>query len=381
MLWAVLIILGSVSAGAVLAFAPGKRDGWVGPVRSFALTAALSVVLVHLMPEAFEGAGILAVLGLALGFRARDRRARQKDLALEASYFGLVLHHVGDGLGLGAYTGELLAEPGSGGVVTALAAHVVPVVAIVVLTFDAVRGRRHALARAAGLALASLVGVAIAHSVPGGLFAAASPWVAAVVGGTLLHVVSHDLESDPPTSAGAKSAELLAALLGLLVSFVGVDIHAEPGKFGISHDFRLRFAEYSLEASPWVVGAWLAWGLARLKRGGDDTLRDALDLIIGKSGALLLFAVFLLAWLDVLLLGNHPGRPFADAHVHPLWLGATATLGAALLLRGAWLLGPRGFLAQVARLLGPRGHHGHAHHGHAHHEQADGSNDHDHGGS
>src|SRR5690606_12293237 len=96
--------------------------------------------------------------------------ASRRDIALEASYFGLLAHRVGDGIGLGAYTGELFASSARAGVVTALAAHAVPVVAIVVLTFDSVRGRGSALKRAAGLALASIVGVFIARAVPSEAF-------------------------------------------------------------------------------------------------------------------------------------------------------------------------------------------------------------------
>lgn len=151
MVWAICITLVSVGAGTLLAILPRRNDGWMGPARTFALTAALAIVLMHLMPEslhAIGGWGFLGFLGglLAPGLLERlgallwsarpDAKRSNRDLALEAGYAGLLLHRVGDGVGLGAFTGELQLSPGSGGVIAALAAHAVPVVAIVVLTFE-----------------------------------------------------------------------------------------------------------------------------------------------------------------------------------------------------------------------------------------------------
>jgi len=375
MLWAFLIIAASVAGGTLLAFLPAQRESWVGPMRSFALTAALSVVLVHLLPEAFEGAGARTLVALALGFvlpsvighlgawlwRAREGDAQPRDLALEASYFGLVLHHVGDGLGLGAYTGELLSQPGSGSVITALAAHVVPVVAIVVLTFDAVRGRGHALARALGLALASMVGVVLAGAVPGGLFAQASPWVAALVGGTLLHVVSHDLDSQAPRTPSARSWDLSAGVLGVLVSFVGGDVHASGGP-PLSELCADRFVEFGVEAAPWVLLA-LAVGTASVARAAGSWLA-AFDQLCRRFGPWLLAGTFALAWLDVLVAGSVRFRPLSQQHQHPLWLTASAGVLCLVLLRSAWLAGLRAWLGG---LLGAVQRHEHGDHpGHAH---------------
>lgn len=243
MLWAALIIVVSVGGGTVLAFLPRGRATWMGPVRTFALTAALSVVLLHLMPEALEVAGGWAVLVLIAGMFAPEAlgklgaslwrmrrgsdvgREQERHLALEASYFGVLLHRVGDGVGLGAFTGEMQAWSGSGGVVTALAAHAVPVVAIVVLTFDSVRGRGAALTRAVGLALASLVGVFLARGMPGETFVVVGPWIAAFVGGMLLHVVAHDLDEQPPQRTASRLLDLGLGALGFYISLLGTGAH------------------------------------------------------------------------------------------------------------------------------------------------------------
>ncbi|HSC88176.1 MAG TPA: hypothetical protein VLC09_12925 [Polyangiaceae bacterium] len=392
MLWAFLVIFGSVLAGALLAFVPTRRGNWLGPVRTFALTAALGVVLVHLMPEAFEGIGPMAALALAAGFwlpgwigrlgalafRAREPARRQQDLALEASYFGLLLHHVGDGIGLGAYTGELSSAAGSGGVVTALAAHVVPVVAIVVLTFDAVHGRGHALGRALGLAVASVLGVLLAHSLPGGVFATAGPWVAALVGGTLLHVVSHDLYSDPPEGSVGRSLDLLSGALGFLISWLGAEIHSEPGSSGLADQFGVRFFEFSIELAPVVLACWFVVARLSMRRAGyqrfdTSVFFDVLGRISRRTGPWIVASVFLLAWVDVLTLDGHPQRPFVVPHRHEPWLLCVAALAGLTLLSSVWTIGLRAWLG---RLMSPLGGHGHAHghsDGHAH------GDDHSHG--
>ena len=246
MLWAVLITFTSVVVGTALALLPKTREPWMGPVRTFALTAAFSVVVVHLLPNALLSVGALGLLifvaGLAspelLGkageafWTARKSSKRgesgsdhRRNVALEASYVGLLLHQVGDGVGLGAFTGEMNAVSGSAGVVVAIAAHSVPVVAIMVLSFDSVHGRGSALSRAVGLALASIIGVWISGNVPHDSVAEASAYISAFVAGTLLHVVMHDLAVDLPRTFVTRWLDLLAAALGIYVSLLGGHSH------------------------------------------------------------------------------------------------------------------------------------------------------------
>src|SRR5690606_16790954 len=111
MLWAFLIIILSVVFGTLLALVPKGHASWMGPMRTFALTAALSVVVLHLLPEALAGVGAVAIVIFLLGLftpellgklgaflwragREGDRGGNARDLALEASYFGLLLHRV-----------------------------------------------------------------------------------------------------------------------------------------------------------------------------------------------------------------------------------------------------------------------------------------------
>src|SRR5687768_10994431 len=193
---AVLTIVVSVLAGTLLALWPQKNAGWMGPLRTFGFAAALSVALLHMVPESIEAIGGWAVLALGVGlvlpaflgnvgsalWRAGHASAEPRHLELEAAYAGLLVHKVGDGLALGVYAGDLH-RTGTHGFAAALAAHIVPVVAIVVLTFDSVRGRGSALLRALGLALAGLLGVFLTRSVALGDMAALQGWLSAIAAG------------------------------------------------------------------------------------------------------------------------------------------------------------------------------------------------------
>ena len=289
MIWAIFITLMSVVGGSALAFVPRGRDHWMGPVRTFALTAALSVVVLHLLPEALGDVGAAAIFVFLLGLlvpealgklgttlwrlshpSAKDEgRKESSHLALEAGYVGLLLHRVGDGMGLGAFTGEMHASAASGGVIAAMAAHAVPVVAIVVLTFDSVRGRDSALKRAAGLGLASIFGVLLAHGLPGATFVEASPWISAFVGGMLLHVVTHDLGVQLPRDRRERWIDFAAGGAGILVSFVGQDAHEHQRSHGGAEQFSEALLRFGIETGPLLlfgvaVGALLAAFGARL---------------------------------------------------------------------------------------------------------------------
>ncbi|MCC7536260.1 MAG: hypothetical protein IT379_08605, partial [Deltaproteobacteria bacterium] len=50
----------SVAAGALLATTPRVRAVGLGPIRTFALSAAGIAVLGHLLPEAVDGLGVVA---------------------------------------------------------------------------------------------------------------------------------------------------------------------------------------------------------------------------------------------------------------------------------------------------------------------------------
>lgn len=273
---AILVVVVSVLAGTLLGLMPGQRSSWLGPIRTFALTAALGVVGLHLFPEAFHALGGWALGGLAVGlfgpswlgrlgallWRAGRDGDRPSQLTLEASYFGLLLHHLGDGVALGAYTGELHSGHSHGDIMAAIAAHAVPVVAIMVLAFDAVQGRGSALFRAVGLALASIAGIYFAHRIPADVAETWGAWITAVVSGLLIHVVCHDLLSQLPKSRGARTLDLLVAGAGFATSLIGGSAHHEDGSEELHQALTDALAEISLETAPLLlVGLVLGAGI------------------------------------------------------------------------------------------------------------------------
>jgi len=193
MLFPVLVAAGSVALGAVLAAVPGARRA-LRPVRVVVLALALGVALVSLTPAAWRALGPVALVGVLAGLlvpslaeraAARAWRSAPGQTASAISFVGLLAHQLGDGMGLYAMQASVEAA-------LALAAHTVPISAVVVL--DALRAGapRTAVVRALLLALATTGGVLLGGAVPGAWFSRVEPWIAAVVAGLLVHVVVHE---------------------------------------------------------------------------------------------------------------------------------------------------------------------------------------------
>jgi hypothetical protein len=142
---------------------------------------------------------------------------------IELGYLGLVVHHVGDGLGLGAYGGG--ARGTRADVLLALAVHTVPLVAVVTFALRDTRGKRAAVLASAGLAIASIAGVLASGLVSAELVATLTGWIAAGVAGLLVHVVTHDLGRDLPETAPARLVDLGAGVLGVVMTLGAADEH------------------------------------------------------------------------------------------------------------------------------------------------------------
>lgn len=268
------VAVAAVALGLLLGLGSTGGSRVVGPLRTFAFAAALGVALTHLLPEAFAELGapgllLFAAASVAPAWGELVRRVTRREshgahggALLGAGYAGLLVHHVGDGLGLGAYS-ELPGGPTAhADVLVALAVHTVPLVAVVTLAFRTQRGVRTAVERALGLAAASVGGVLLSGSVPENITRAWSAWIAAGVAGLLMHVVTHDLGRDLPSSLGARAVDWLAAAAGIATSTLGAEASLVALRHAMLREFSTGFA---VAAPGLVLGIAAALLLTRIK--------------------------------------------------------------------------------------------------------------------
>jgi hypothetical protein len=297
--------------GAALTAASGARPVVLGLLRTFAATAAAGVVLTHLLPDALAGAhlwgGLAFLVGLLgplllhplterLALRRTDLSPRR--LALEAGFFGLLVHHVGDGLGIGAYAalpGGVLAHLD---VILALIAHTVPLVAVVTLAYRGEYGLAVALRRVSLLAATSALGVMISFAVPSAALTSASAWIGALVSGVLLHVVTHDWLEDLPKSEGARLLDLLAAALGLSLVFLGGHGDEGPQLLASAVTIAERGSPFLLVALAlsFTLGDGARKELGNLGKSLPVTLATRLGFALGAEGLALGLATYGVAW-------------------------------------------------------------------------------------
>lgn len=231
MLWPITIVVGSVAAGAILGLVAPGRGRWLDAIRTFAIVSAVAVVVGRLIPDAIGAAGPQALIAVAIAFLAPwlIERAAHEDpehdhsstKGLELSYWGLVLHKLGDGIALGSFTGEAHAGHHHGDALTAIAAHSVPVTALITLAFTAAHGRASGIRRAIGLAIVGSIGVVIAQQTPLGGWTLGEPWIEAVVSGLLLHVVTHDWAHEHERPALPGWPQVIAIAAGVSVLLLG----------------------------------------------------------------------------------------------------------------------------------------------------------------
>lgn len=315
MLLALFVAVLAVALGAALTAVSGARPTVLGLLRTFAATAAAAVVLTHLLPDALSGAGLWGAAAFVIGLLGplvlhplTERLALRKSelsprrVALEAGFIGLLVHHVGDGLGIGTYAalpGGVLAHLD---VILALIAHTVPLVAVVTLAYRGEYGLAVALRRVAALAGASAVGVAASFAVPGPALASAAAWIGALVSGVLLHVVTHDWLEDLPKSEGARVADLAAAALGLSLVLLGGH---EPGHSNGGQELLDVALAIAVRGAPFLlVGIALTFWLGdrvrrELKNLGQSlpvVLCTRLGFALGAEGLALGLAAYGVAW-------------------------------------------------------------------------------------
>lgn len=229
--WPIAIVVGSVAAGAVVGLVAPGRGRLLDAIRTFAIVSSVAVVVGRLIPDAIGAGGPLVLIAVAIAFITPwlIERAAHEDpehdhsstMGLELSYWGLMLHKLGDGVALGSFTGEAHAGHHHGDVLTAIAVHSVPVTALITLAFTSAHGRNSGIRRAIGLALVGSLGVVLAQQTSLGSWTRGEPWIEAAVSGLLLHVVTHDWAHEHEQPALPGWPQVIAIAAGVSVLLLG----------------------------------------------------------------------------------------------------------------------------------------------------------------
>jgi hypothetical protein len=253
----------SVALGAALGVGQRWAPRVTEPIQTFAVVAAALVVSLSLLPHALACEGVAGLAGAALGYAAIPalerlgsiwfQRADPNAVRLELGYSGLLLHRFGDGVAMSV--------DGHGyGVLWALGAHEIPIVALVTLAF-ARRGPRVALGRAAALGISSSLGCWLVSALPTATWHALHGWVDALAAGVLVHIVAHEglaRHTEPPAGApqlglprrslAQRALDLGAALFAcVLIAVLGLDDESAALTLLTS---ALRIA---LDVAPWLA--------------------------------------------------------------------------------------------------------------------------------
>jgi len=246
LLLGIAILALAVLLGGIAALFREPTRGAMSMIRTFAVVAAASIALLHLLPEAIAAVGWGALAAAALG--AFGPIALERALpshhhhphetpttALAMGYAAVVAHQAGEGAALAslAETGALTVA-----IVLAIAAHTVPLAMVVGIRVLEVRGEREGNRRAIGIALlgvmtATACGAGAGSLLGGARLVAVQPWLLAAVAGLLLHALSHDALAPPAITLRARAGDTVAGWVGLSLALFGV----EPGGW--------------LEGTPW----------------------------------------------------------------------------------------------------------------------------------
>ena len=259
------IAVGSVFLGWVLGIVGNRESAsraTASALSTFALVAALAVVLAQLLPDALGAVGLpaLFVFGVAAAFPSvlrqialkLGRSNQNRRVGLELGYAGLLIHKAADGVGLATYGAGEHAEHAHFDVLFAIAAHTVPLVAVLTISFYRARGLGSSVLRVGGLAVATVIGVFATALIPESAHDAVEPWLTAAVAGLLLHIVAHDFRpKERPRGLGARVIDLVAvaAGLGLVLLAEGGHHHGEGGG-QVRADTAAALLDLSLETAP-----------------------------------------------------------------------------------------------------------------------------------
>ena len=291
MIEALAITTSSIAVGAALGVLTKRHAKSFSALRVFAVSAVATAVALQMLPEALTemgGMALLVFVGALVLPGLLDpvlRRFRGKDtdrhaLSAELGFLGFLAHQVAEGVALGSFSTEAHEGHGHEGLVLAVAAHTIPLTALLIAEVLTHRSRGAALRRAIALVLATGLGFALAdvlHDVlPHGLHS----WLTAGVAGVLMHILFHEHAADGPRTTGMRALEFLAVVAGVALPIVAASTTGRA----MQREVTEAFIELSFETAPMlllglVLGALLQLLGAKVPqrfftRGGD--LRQAI---------------------------------------------------------------------------------------------------------
>ncbi len=233
----IAVLAFAVLLGGLAALFREPARGAMAMLRTFAVVAAASIALLHLLPEAIADVGFGALVAAAVGalgpialeraIPSHEHHAHEAPTtSLAMGYAAVVAHQAGEGAALAS-----LAETGAlaPGIVLAIAAHTVPLSMVVGIRVLEVRrrassdGRRATVLALLGVAGATAVGAGLGSLLGHARLAAVQPWLLALVAGLLLHALSHDVLAPPLGSTRARVGDTLAGWAGLALAVFGVE--------------------------------------------------------------------------------------------------------------------------------------------------------------
>lgn len=276
MIAALAISAVAVLVGSGLGILTRARSPWLVPVRTFAVMAVTSAVIVQLLPEAIAAAGpgalyafaaALLVPAVLAAVRAHDHDAASRRMTAhqwghELGFIGFLAHQLIECLALGTYAGAEHAEHDHLGLFVAIAAHTLPLTAIFVTEAVTHYGKPRAIRRAA-LVLAATVAGFLLGGVLDESVLGLGQWLSAGLAGFLIHVVLHPSAEATPRSRTVATLELVMAGLGLGLPLLATHGHGPVST--LQADLLTALAALALATAPMLlVGLALAAGLATL---------------------------------------------------------------------------------------------------------------------
>lgn len=277
-----------VAAGPLFASLARRARATTIALDAFVLVVLGGLVLLHILPHAVEGAGLLALVAAAGAFtlasfaerglhRHHHERGTDHDghagfaprLIVGLALLGLFVHQLVDGVALaGADAAHDGGEAHEHGRVWAIAVllHTLPKSIALWWIVAPLLGLRAATVMLVLMVVGTLAGFSIGEPLLETATPASIALFEALLAGTLMHVVMHaDLPAPP---AGTRQIEVRAAsLVGLAAGIAAVawieggHAHSHAGAGG--DDALTTFVQLASESAPALLFAWFAVGLAQ----------------------------------------------------------------------------------------------------------------------